>query len=138
MKAQRGYTLIEVIVAFALLALALTLLLGSLSGAARQVKRADQLSRATLYAQSLLAAQGMEQPLQPGREQGSFEQGHYRWTLGVAPYVDARRPPDPTMTPGAPTLLQLSLQVRWGEEPAQALQWKTLRLVSAQGNGVPQ
>ncbi|AKK68929.1 type II secretion system protein XpsI [Xanthomonas translucens] len=138
MKAQRGYTLIEVIVAFALLALALTLLLGSLSGAARQVKRADQLSRATLYAQSLLAAQGVEQPLQPGRAQGSFEQGHYRWTLDVAPYVDARRPPDTTLTPGLPTLLQLNLQVRWGDASAQALQWKTLRLVSAQNNGMPQ
>ncbi|MFC6841345.1 type II secretion system protein XpsI [Xanthomonas theicola] len=135
MKTQRGYTLIEVIVAFALLALALTLLLGSLSGAARQVKRADQLSRATLYAQSLLAAQGVEQRLQPGREQGSFEQGRYRWTLEVAPYVDARRPPDAAAVPGAPTLLQLSLQVRWGDDPAQALQWKTLRLASAQNPG---
>ncbi|MBW8810817.1 MAG: prepilin-type N-terminal cleavage/methylation domain-containing protein, partial [Lysobacter sp.] len=33
---QRGYTLLEVIVAFALLAMALTLLLGTLSGAAKQ------------------------------------------------------------------------------------------------------
>jgi general secretion pathway protein I len=138
MKAQRGYTLIEVIVAFALLALALTLLLGALSGAVRQVQRADQLSRATLYAQSLLAAQGVEQPLQPGHAQGAFEQGRYRWTLDVAPYVDARRPADASVVPGAPTLLQLNLQVRWGDAPVQALQWKTLRLVSVQGNGVPQ
>ncbi|MBN6152657.1 prepilin-type N-terminal cleavage/methylation domain-containing protein [Xanthomonas sp. AmX2] len=137
MRSQRGYTLIEVIVAFALLALALTLLLGSLSGAARQVKRADELSRATLYAQSLLAEQGTEQPLQPGREQGSFEQGRYRWTLEVAPYVDPRRAPNDAVAPGAPVLLQLSLQVNWGEGPAQALQWKTLRLVAVQSAGTP-
>ena len=60
---MRGFTLIEVIIAFALLALALTLLLGSLSGAARQVGQADVRSRATLYAQSLLASTGVETPL---------------------------------------------------------------------------
>ena len=45
MKRQRGYTLLEVIVAFALLALALTLLLGTLSGGVRQVRAADQATR---------------------------------------------------------------------------------------------
>ncbi|CBA17137.1 type II secretion system protein XpsI [Xanthomonas albilineans] len=137
MRRQRGYTLIEVIVAFALLALALTLLLGSLSGAARQVQRADQLSRATLYAQSLLAAQGVEQPLQPGHTQGDFEQGRFHWTLDVAPYVDPRRPPDAAVALGAPTLLQLDLQVRWGDASAQALHWQTLRLVNPQAAGIP-
>ena len=38
---QGGYSLIEVIVAFALLALALTLLLGTLSGATRLQRFAD-------------------------------------------------------------------------------------------------
>ncbi|WP_045728423.1 prepilin-type N-terminal cleavage/methylation domain-containing protein [Xanthomonas sp. GPE 39] len=137
MRRQRGYTLIEVIVAFALLALALTLLLGSLSGAARQVQRADQLSRATLYAQSLLAVQGVEQPLQPGRTQGDFEQGRFHWTMDVMPYVDPRQPPDGAVVSGAPTLLQLNLQVRWGDTPAQALQWQTLRLVNSQVARVP-
>src|SRR5690606_14129780 len=35
---QRGFTLLEVIIAFAVLALALTLLLGTLSGSAREVR----------------------------------------------------------------------------------------------------
>ena len=56
---QRGFTLIEVIIAFALLALALTLLLGSLSGAARQVRNANDAGRAALHAQSLLAQGGV-------------------------------------------------------------------------------
>ena len=45
---QRGFTLIEVIIAFALLALALTLLLGSMSGAARQIRHADDAGRRSL------------------------------------------------------------------------------------------
>lgn len=132
MKRQRGYSLLEVIVAFALLALALTLLLGSLSGAARQVHGADLRTRATLHAQSLLAATGVESPLQVGRTQGDWEDGRYRWDLQVEPYVDPRV--DTLQAAAAPiatgpTLAQLTLQVRWGEGNGERLQWRSLRLL---------
>ncbi|MEI4518005.1 MULTISPECIES: prepilin-type N-terminal cleavage/methylation domain-containing protein [unclassified Stenotrophomonas] len=132
MKHQRGYSLLEVIVAFALLALALTLLLGSLSGAARQVHNADLRTRAMLHAQSLLAATGIEQPLQEGRSQGDWEDGRYRWELQVEPYVDARAsalPQTAATTVSGPTLAQLTLQVRWGEGNGERLQWRSLRLL---------
>jgi len=132
MKRQRGYSLLEVIVAFALLALALTLLLGSLSGAARQVHNADLRTRAMLHAQSLLAATGIEQPLQEGRSQGDWEDGRYRWELQVEPYVDARAsalPQAAATTVSGPTLAQLTLQVRWGEDNGERLQWRSLRLL---------
>jgi general secretion pathway protein I len=132
MKRQRGYSLLEVIVAFALLALALTLLLGSLSGAARQVHNADLRTRAMLHAQSLLAATGIEQPLQEGRSQGDWEDGRYRWELQVEPYVDARASALPQAAPttaSGPTLAQLTLQVRWGEGNGERLQWRSLRLL---------
>ncbi|MFG3448662.1 prepilin-type N-terminal cleavage/methylation domain-containing protein [Stenotrophomonas sp. NPDC047960] len=132
MKRQRGYSLLEVIVAFALLALALTLLLGSLSGAARQVHNADLRTRAMLHAQSLLAASGIEQPLQEGRSQGDWEDGSYRWELQVEPYVDARASALPQGAMNAvsgPTLAQLTLQVRWGEGDGERLQWRSLRLL---------
>ena len=62
---QRGYTLIEIIVAFAILALGLTLLLGTLSGATRQVRAAGDAGRAGLHAQSLLDEFGnLPQPQQ--------------------------------------------------------------------------
>ena len=76
------------IVAFAILALALTLLLGTLSGAARQVRWADEAGRASLHAQSLLDTVGVGEALQPGHRDGRFEDGRYRWTLDVAPYRD--------------------------------------------------
>ncbi|HBS61494.1 MAG TPA: general secretion pathway protein GspI, partial [Stenotrophomonas sp.] len=90
MKRQRGYSLLEVIVAFALLALALTLLLGSLSGASRQVGQSDLRTRAVLHAQSLLEATGIDAPLQPGQTRGEWEDGRYRWQLQVEPFVDGR------------------------------------------------
>lgn len=130
-KHQRGYSLLEVIIAFALLALALTLLQGSLSGAARQVGQAEVRSRATLYAQSLLASTGVEAPLQEGSTQGEWEQGKYRWRLQVEPYAEPRTTTAPVTTDvGGPTLAQITLQVRWGEGNGEQLQWRSLRLLS--------
>lgn len=132
MKNQRGYSLLEVIVAFALLALALTLLLGSLSGGSRQVHNADLRSRAVLHAQSLLAVAGVETPLQEGRQQGQWEDGRYRWELQVSPFVEPRGGALQASTAVAatgPQLAELSLQVRWGDGDAEQLQWRTLRLL---------
>lgn len=120
MKHQRGYSLIEVIVAFALMALAATLLLGSLSGAARQVRIADDQGRAALHAESLLATVGMDGPLAAGKQQGEWEKGRYRWSLQVAPYVEPRQT--------SSRLWQLDLQVRWGDTAQEQLRWRTLRL----------
>jgi general secretion pathway protein I len=128
-RRARGFSLLEVIVAFALLALALTFLLGALSGAARQTRHAQHISRASLHAQSLLAQLGSEGRLAPGRAQGTFDQGRYRWSLDVDPYLDpadARTAPAPV---GAPQLRQVTLEVRWGDAAGEAMRWQTLRLV---------
>jgi general secretion pathway protein I len=131
MKPQRGYTLVEVLVAFAILALALTLLLGTLSGAARQVKWADEAGRAALHAQSLMDGVGVAESLQPGQRDGRFEDGRYRWTLEIAPYDDPLLPPPDRSDPAAPRLLQLTLRVAWGQgvDPARTLTLHSLRLV---------
>jgi len=139
MKGQRGYSLLEVIVAFALLALALTLLLGSLSGGSRQVHDADLRTRAVLHAQSLLALTGVDAPLQEGRQQGQWEDGRYTWELQVSPFVEPRSGPVQASTVAAPTgpqLAELTLQVRWGDGDSQQLQWRTLRLLPP-STGVP-
>lgn len=128
-RRQRGYTLIEVIVAFAVLALALTLLLGMLSGAARQVRWSADAGRAALHAQSLLDQTGIGESLQPGRSRGEFEDGRYRWTLDIAPFVDPSRPDPGTIQPGTPRLLRLVLSVEWGDAgPRQRLRLQSLRL----------
>lgn len=132
-RPARGFTLLEVIIAFALLALALTLLLGSLSGAARQVRQADDSGRATLHAQSLLAQLGVGDALRPGRQQGVVDQGRYRWMLDVTPYVDPLKRA-PAATSNAPRLLQVNLTMAWGERRGEQLQWRTLRLAPAEIN----
>lgn len=135
-----GYTLIEVLVAFAVLALALTLLLGTLSGATRQVRWASDAGRAALHAQSLLADTGVGEALQPGQSEGELDEGRYRWVLEVEPYVEPARPASPLFDPFAPQLLRLRLAMTWGDDaPGQRLVVDTLRLVQPDptDEGVP-
>lgn len=129
---QRGYTLIEVVVAFALLAFAMTLLLGSLTNATKQVRGAADSGRAALHAQSLIDQLGVGEALAPGRRDGEFEDGRYRWELEVEPYVDPTAPPRAGgLILGAPQLMQLRLAVFWGEGgPRQRLRVESLRLVT--------
>lgn len=128
---QRGYTLIEVIVAFGVLALGLTLLLGTLSGATRQIRGADDAGRAALHAQSLLDQVGVGEALQPGRREGEFEDGRYRWTLDVQRWRDPTAPAAQPVAIAEPQLLQLALTVQWGDDVRwQRLSVRSLRLVA--------
>ncbi|GAB2493548.1 prepilin-type N-terminal cleavage/methylation domain-containing protein [Pseudoxanthomonas sangjuensis] len=129
-RRQSGFTLIEVIVAFALLAGALTILVGALSNSSRQVRAADDASRATLHAQSLLAQVGVGEILQPGRREGEFDGGALRWELQVEPYVDPARRADAPVDLAAPRLLQLDLSVHRADGRGRPLHWRTLRLAA--------
>ncbi len=131
-----GYTLIEIIVAFAILALGLTLLLGTLSGATRQVRAAGDAGRAALHAESLLDEFG-NLP-QPQHREGELEQGRYRWRLDVEPWQDpSPRAAASPVDANAARLLHLRLQVEWGEgTPAQRVVATSLRLVLPKTEGV--
>ena len=138
MSRQRGYTLIEVLVAFSVLALALTFLLGTLSGSTRQVRWSSDAGRAALHARSLLADVGVGEALEPGREEGVLEDGRYRWQLEVAPWVDPLLPPNAPEDPFAPRLLRLHLELAWGEGgPGQRLAVESLRLVQPEPGAGP-
>jgi general secretion pathway protein I len=82
---QSGYTLIEVLVAFVILALALTVLLRIFSGGLRNVSVSSDYATATLIAESRLAAAGIDTPLRPGETSGT-EGERFAWTVSVQDY----------------------------------------------------
>jgi general secretion pathway protein I len=134
---QTGYTLLEVIVAFALLAMALTLLLGILSGSTRQVRQSADAGRAAMYAQSVMDQVGVGERLAASERDGEFEQGRYRWRLRVAPWRDpAVAASGQPMTLGGPELFEITLAMQWGDGPGQRLQLRTLRIAAAGSGGV--
>jgi general secretion pathway protein I len=135
MRAARGFTLLEVLVSFVILAAASALLLGMLSGGLRQVARARSDTEASLFAQSTLDQLGVTAPIEAGVAQGEYDGGRYHWRMEITPADDpAPAPPDPEAPlappglPGAqPLLFRVVLDVRWGEAATQALHIATLR-----------
>lgn len=132
---QSGFTLLEVMLAFVLLAAALGLLLSMLSNGLRQVQQAQGETEATLHAQSLLDQIGVLEPIAPVRRDGEFDQGRYRYELEITEVPDPAPTPDPAdrqaeapITIGGPKLFRVALAVRWGAGlPAQQLHFVTLR-----------
>lgn len=86
-KGQEGFTLIEVLVAFAILAVSLGVLAHILSSGLRGGQVADAYSTATMLAQSKLATIGTQESLVAGETAGSFDD-QYRWRVDVRPHVE--------------------------------------------------
>lgn len=135
MRRARGFTLLEVLLAVVVLALAMGLLVSMLARGLNQVKRAQYETEASLHAQSLLDSLGVIEPLAEGERSGEFEGGRYRYRLQVrevedpvpAPEAAPGAPPAPEVVAG-PKLFRIALQVDWGEGgPRQQLDYVTLR-----------
>ena len=80
-----GYTLIEVLVAMAILALSLGVLLQIFSGGLRNISVSGDYARAVLIAETHLDSAGASSVLSPGSSTGITEQ-KFRWTRTVEDY----------------------------------------------------
>jgi general secretion pathway protein I len=93
MNRQRnaGFSLIEVLAAFVILALVATALFRLFSGSLTNASAAEEWSRALLLAESQLDAAASMQPLKETTDRGSDSTGLIQWETRVEAYV----PPDP-------------------------------------------
>jgi general secretion pathway protein I len=82
----RGFSLIEVLAAFVILALIASALFQLFSGALANAGASDEWSRAVLVAESRLAAAANVYPLVEATDQGSAEDGRVRWSTRTAEY----------------------------------------------------
>ena len=88
-----GFSILEILVAFTLLALAMGILMQIFSRGVNGAGLADQYAKATMMAESKLATVGIENVLQEGETTGKFDD-RFQWRLQVTPYVDPT-PKDP-------------------------------------------
>ncbi|WP_225773453.1 prepilin-type N-terminal cleavage/methylation domain-containing protein [Pseudomonas sp. Marseille-Q5115] len=80
---QRGFTLLEVLAALALLAVTFFVVMGGIGQATHALFKDQRATRLALAAHTVLDA-SLDRPLQPGQQQGRLEDG-VAWQLNIAP-----------------------------------------------------
>ncbi len=134
---QAGFTLLEVLVAFVVLALVLGVILRIHSQGLERVGESDLQTRAVMLAESKLALLGADIPLEEGETQGEAE-GGLAWTLRLSSYEPEQEEPQAAAAEGMITLppveavqlLRVEVVVSWGGKgpPAEGIRLTTLRL----------
>lgn len=116
MSGQRGFTLLEMLAALAVLALCATVLLGAFGQSARALQQTARSDRLNLAALSLVA--DLEAgPLAVGERRGQWDGLDWRCIIKALPTVT-----------GAAELLQLDVTLEDGQRQAR---FSTLRVRSA-------
>jgi general secretion pathway protein I len=81
-NASKGFTLLEVMLAFVIFALSFAVVLEIMAGSMRSVRRASDDTEVALFAQSIIELVGTEIPLQEGDFSG-IGMDRYNWHMGV-------------------------------------------------------
>ncbi len=117
MNRQRGFTLIEVVVAFVLLALVLSSAFEIFSAGMSRASRLEERSRALVIAQSRMALVGVEETLKEGESSGESEDRKYQWTVSVKRTGEGEDPAKPA--PSVYALYRIDVRVAWRSADAQ-------------------
>lgn len=138
MQRHKGFSLLEILVAFSIMAIALTVLLRIFGTGVNNSVISEEYTIAVQIAESLMARTGVEAALEPGESQGT-EGDKYDWLVIVTPAAptptrrslkdeteDQQNPP--------PELMSVRVRVSWGEdEQARTVELNTLKLQQGQG-----
>jgi general secretion pathway protein I len=130
MNRQRGFTLIEVVVAFVLLALVLVMAFEVFSAGLQRVGQLEDRSQAMAIAQSQIAAAGIEQSLREGESQGASADRRFQWSTRITKTDEGLKPG--MAPPNAYSLFRIDVVVTWQDAQGrtQGLPLSTLALGS--------
>ena len=109
---QRGFSLLEILIAFSILALSLGILLKIFSAGVNTAAVAENYTAAVQIAESLMAKTGVETPLQAGQAAG-LENEKYYWRVEVSTFTFNPEHVDVTTLTAA--LFKVKVTVNWGD-----------------------
>lgn len=115
-SAAAGFSLLEILVAFTLMALIVAVLMRVFSGGLQGSGLAEDYARATSLAENKLAGIGSETPLKTGELSG-IEAGKYRWKITMQGYEDkaaSAAPPQPQALMRV-QLMEVAVSVAWSD-----------------------
>ncbi|NOQ12860.1 MAG: prepilin-type N-terminal cleavage/methylation domain-containing protein [Methyloprofundus sp.] len=107
---QQGFSLLEILIAFSILALSLGILLNIFSGGLRRTIVSEEYQQAVIIAQSKLAAAGVESELEDADGQGKIQE-KYAWSVRAQPLDIEKIGLDDEKTRLSP--YQVTVRVEW-------------------------
>lgn len=125
---EKGFSLLEILVAFTILALSLSVLFQIYSRGARNLSLSQDYNRAVIVAQTQLALLSEEKAIEPGEKSGVTD-GGISWHRSITAYDD----PDPSPYQQNYPLVNIELKVNWqtlGQDYGFSL--KTSRIAGTQ------
>jgi general secretion pathway protein I len=127
--AASGFTLLEVVVALACIALILGAVLRVFSLGLQTADSARMRALGTMLAQSVLTEIAVSDPLTPREASGAFENG-FRWSYRIGAYEESATPQTEEERAQRLQLYRLDVAVSWGRQdnPAGLVTLTTLRL----------
>ncbi len=120
---RQGFTLLEILVAFTILALALGVLLRAFSSGVRSLEAAEDYATAAMQVRSKMAEVGPVIVLEPGEHEGELENGSH-WRVVVEPHEIGGESSDSVGPPLRAYRVEVTVSWRGG----RAVTLNTLRL----------
>ncbi|MGI9499846.1 MAG: prepilin-type N-terminal cleavage/methylation domain-containing protein [Geminicoccaceae bacterium] len=118
----KGFTLLEVLIALIIFAIAFAALAGIFQTSLRQAAISDELREATVLAEAQLARFGKDLPLEPGRTEGISADG-LLWAAEVSLAL-------PVDADSGIALYRISIEAGAGAASSRRVELRTLRIGS--------